>query len=142
MKTPDWVVLSVQEGAESYFKPGFFSREEMMETDHRPWGYYTVLSDEPDHKVKRICVFPGKRLSLQRHRRRAEHWYLVRGEAIVTIEDRELALRPGEAVDIPCGAAHRLRNTGEEETAFIEVQTGEYFGEDDIERLSDDYGRV
>jgi mannose-6-phosphate isomerase len=113
-----------------------------METDHRPWGYYTVLADEPDHKVKRICVFPGKRLSLQRHRRRAEHWYLVRGEAIVTIGDRELALRPGEAVDIPCGAAHRLRNTGEQETAFIEVQTGEYFGEDDIERLADDYGRV
>ncbi|MCX5821034.1 MAG: phosphomannose isomerase type II C-terminal cupin domain [Deltaproteobacteria bacterium] len=113
-----------------------------METDHRPWGYYTVLADEPDHKVKRICVFPGKRLSLQRHRRRAEHWYLVRGEAIVTIGDRELALRPGEAVDIPCGVAHRLRNTGEEETAFIEVQTGEYFGEDDIERIADDYGRV
>ena len=113
-----------------------------METDHRPWGYYKVLSDEPDHKVKRICVFPGKRLSLQRHRRRAEHWYLVRGEAIVTIGDRELALRPGEAVDIPCGAVHRLRNTGEEETAFIEVQTGEYFGEDDIERIADDYGRV
>jgi mannose-6-phosphate isomerase len=108
-----------------------------METDHRPWGYYTVLADEPDHKVKRICVLPGKRLSLQRHRRRAEHWYLV-----ITIDDRELGLRPGEAVDIPCGAAHRLRNAGQEEAVFIEVQTGEYFGEDDIERLSDDYGRV
>jgi mannose-6-phosphate isomerase len=113
-----------------------------METDHRPWGYYTVLSDEPDHKVKRICVFPGMRLSLQRHSRRAEHWYLVRGEAIVTIGDRELSLRPGEAVDIPCGVAHRLRNPGAMETAFIEVQTGDYFGEDDIERLSDDYGRI
>jgi mannose-6-phosphate isomerase-like protein (cupin superfamily) len=113
-----------------------------METDHRPWGYYTVLADEPDHKVKRICVLPGKRLSLQRHRRRSEHWYLVRGEAVATIEDREIALKPGDAIDIPCGAAHRLRNTGEDEAAFIEVQTGEYFGEDDIERLADDYGRV
>jgi mannose-6-phosphate isomerase len=113
-----------------------------METDHRPWGYYTVLADEPDHKVKRICVFPGKRLSLQRHRRRAEHWYLIRGEAIVTIGDRELALRPGEAVDIPCGTAHRLRTMEGEEAVFIEVQTGEYFGEDDIERLADDYGRA
>jgi mannose-6-phosphate isomerase len=113
-----------------------------METDHRPWGYYTVLSDEPDHKVKRICVFPGKRLSLQRHHRRGEHWYLVRGEAVATLEDREIALRPGDAVDIPCGVAHRLRNVGEDEAAFIEVQTGEYFGEDDIERIADDYGRV
>jgi len=113
-----------------------------METDHRPWGYFTVLSDEPDHKVKRIFVFPGKRLSLQRHRRRSEHWYLVRGEAVATIEGREISLRPGDAVDIPCGAAHRLRNVGENEAAFIEVQTGEYFGEDDIERIADDYGRV
>jgi mannose-6-phosphate isomerase len=113
-----------------------------METDFRPWGHYTVLADEPDHKVKRISVDPGKRLSLQRHRRRSEHWYLICGEAVATLEDREIPLRPGEAVDIPCGATHRLRNTGKAEAAFIEVQTGEYFGEDDIERLSDDYGRV
>ena len=113
-----------------------------METDHRPWGYYTVLADEPDHKVKRICVFPGERLSLQRHRCRNEHWYLIRGEAVVTIEDREIVLRPGDAVDISRGAAHRIRNTGKNEAAFIEVQTGEYFGEDDIERIEDDYGRV
>jgi mannose-6-phosphate isomerase len=113
-----------------------------MEMDYRPWGYYTVLADEPDHKVKRICVFPGKRLSLQRHLRRAEHWYLLCGEAVVTLEDREIRLGPGEAVDIPCGAAHRLLNTGGEEACFIEVQTGTYFGEDDIERLADDYGRL
>ncbi|MDP2840051.1 MAG: phosphomannose isomerase type II C-terminal cupin domain, partial [Syntrophales bacterium] len=83
-----------------------------------------------------------KRLSLQRHRRRAEHWYLVCGEAVATIEDREVSLRAGEAVDIPCGASHRLRNTGDEEATFIEIQTGDYFGEDDIERIADDYGRV
>ena len=113
-----------------------------METDHRPWGYYTVLADEADHKVKRICVYPGKRLSLQRHRRRAEHWYLLAGEAVVTLNGREIILRVGEAVDIPRGAAHRLQNIGGTEAAFIEIQTGEYFGEDDIERLADDYGRV
>lgn len=113
-----------------------------METEHRPWGYYTVLADEPDHKVKRICISPAKRLSLQRHRRRAEHWYLVRGEVIATVDGREICLRPGEAVDIPCGASHRLRNTGEVEAAIIEIQTGDYFGEDDIERLADDYGRL
>lgn len=113
-----------------------------METDHRPWGYYKVLADGPDHKVKRICVYPGKRLSLQRHCRRAEHWYLIHGETVVTIGDRERPLRAGEAVDIPCGTLHRLWNIGGEEAAFIEIQTGDYFGEDDIERLEDDYGRV
>lgn len=113
-----------------------------METNHRPWGHYTVLSDEPDHKVKRICVLPGKRLSLQRHRKRQEHWYLVRGTAVVTIEDREITLKPGGAVDILCGTPHRLGNIGEDEVVFIEVQTGNYFGEDDIERLADDYGRT
>jgi mannose-6-phosphate isomerase-like protein (cupin superfamily) len=113
-----------------------------METDQRPWGYYTVLADEPDHKVKRICVFPGKRLSLQRHRLRSEHWYLILGRAVATVGEQEIALEPGKAVDIPRGTAHRIRNAGEGEAAFIEVQTGEYFGEDDIERLADDYGRT
>jgi mannose-6-phosphate isomerase len=113
-----------------------------METDHRPWGYYTVLADEADHKVKRICVYPGKRLSLQRHRRRSEHWYLLSGEAVVTLDIWEIPVRSGGAVDIPCGSVHRIANPGETEIAFIEIQTGEYFGEDDIERLEDDYGRV
>lgn len=113
-----------------------------LEEDHRPWGYYQVLSDEPDHKVKRIVVYPGKRLSLQRHRRRAEHWYIVNGEAIVTRNDEELNLKAGQSVDIPRGAAHRVMNPGTENMALIEVQTGDYFGEDDIERLEDDYGRT
>jgi len=114
----------------------------MMETDHRPWGYYTVLADEVDHKVKRIVVYPGKRFSLQRHKRRSEHWYLLEGEVIVTLDGREITLHKGQMVDIPCGAAHRLQNVCTTEAAFIEVQTGEYFGEDDIERLADDYGRL
>jgi mannose-6-phosphate isomerase len=114
----------------------------IMETDHRPWGYYEVLADENDHKVKRIIVYPGKRLSLQRHRRRSEHWLILYGKAVVTINLEELELQAGQAVDIPLGAAHRILNAGDENLAFIEVQTGEYFGEDDIERLQDDYGRA
>ncbi len=113
-----------------------------MEIDYRPWGYYEVLSDERDHKVKRIVVFPGSRLSLQRHRRRAEHWFIVCGAAIVTLGDNDLTLIAGQAVDIGRDTWHRIRNPGPENMAFIEVQTGEYFGEDDIERSADDYGRT
>jgi mannose-6-phosphate isomerase len=113
----------------------------VLEEDHRPWGYYQVYADEPDHKVKRIVVYPGKRLSLQRHRHRAEHWYIVSGQALVTRGDEEIPLVAEGSIDIPRGAVHRIRNPGSEEMAFIEVQTGDYFGEDDIERLEDDFGR-
>jgi len=116
--------------------------EEKYEEEHRPWGFYRVLADEEDHKVKRIVVYPGKRLSLQRHRRRTEHWYILRGRALVTLDGGEIPLEPGQSVDIPRGTVHRVTNPGEEVLAFIEVQTGDYFGEDDIERLEDDFGRV
>ncbi len=116
---------------------------EQLNTEyHRPWGYYIILADEENHKVKRIVVNPGKRLSLQRHQKRTEHWYILFGKAIVTLNDQEITLLPGEAVDIPITAWHRIQNPGAEETAFIEVQTGEYFGEDDIERAEDDFGRT
>ena len=110
--------------------------------NYRPWGFYEVLSDEPDHKLKRITVYPGKRLSLQRHRRRSEHWYIVQGSGVVTLDDKEIKLEGGEAVDIPKGAAHRIKNPAKNNMVFVEVQTGDYFGEDDIERLEDDYGRA
>ena len=110
--------------------------------DRRPWGYYAVLADEPDHKVKRIVVNPGQRLSLQRHKRRSEHWFVVRGRAVVSRNDEVIELEAGSAVDIPRGAWHRIKNPGREDLAFIEVQTGDYFGEDDIERREDDYGRA
>ncbi|MBN2514949.1 MAG: phosphomannose isomerase type II C-terminal cupin domain [Deltaproteobacteria bacterium] len=113
-----------------------------LEEDHRPWGYYQVLADEPDHKVKRIVIYSGKRLSLQRHRHRAEHWHVIKGEAIVTRNEEELPIGRGQAVDIPRGALHRIMNPGTEDLIFIEVQTGDYFGEDDIERIEDDFGRV
>lgn len=114
----------------------------VLEEDHRPWGYYQVISDEPDLKIKKISVYPGKRLSLQRHKKRAEHWFIVKGTAIVTLDSSEIPLEAGMSIDIPRGSFHRIMNTGRENLALIEVQTGDYFGEDDIERVEDDYGRV
>ena len=116
--------------------------EKRNQENHKPWGFYTVLSDEPDHKVKRIVVYHGKRLSLQRHRRRSEHWHMVDGRALVTLNDKEILLKKGMSVDIPAGSAHRIKNTGLENLVFIEIQQGDYFGEDDIERLEDDFGKV
>ncbi len=110
--------------------------------DHRPWGYFCVLADEPDHKVKRIVIYPKQRLSLQRHRYRMEHWYIVHGCGVVTRDNEVIPLKAYEAVNIPQGAWHRIMNTGHENLIIIETQTGEYFGEDDIERSEDDYGRV
>jgi mannose-6-phosphate isomerase-like protein (cupin superfamily) len=112
------------------------------ETDHRPWGFYEVLEDAEDHKVKRITVYPGKRLSLQRHRRRSEHWHCIGGSGVVTLDGARVVLTKGKSVDIARGASHRVENTGDEDFRFIEVQQGDYFGEDDIERIEDDYGRA
>jgi mannose-6-phosphate isomerase len=114
-----------------------------MDTNNkRPWGYFEVLSDAPDHKVKRIVVEPGGILSLQRHKLRAEHWFIVSGSGTATVEGKEYSVHAGSAVDIVQGAAHRMENTSSENLVIIEVQTGKYFGEDDIERLEDKYGRV
>ena len=110
--------------------------------DERPWGSYTVLDEGPTHKVKRLVVAPEKRLSYQTHARRAEHWFVVAGRGVVTLEGAEVEVGPGSAVDIATGAAHRIANGGDEDLVFIEVQHGEYFGEDDIERLEDDFGRT
>ncbi len=107
----------------------------------RPWGYYKVLADEGIYKCKEIVVLPGKRLSLQRHQRRAEHWYIIAGIAEITLDDRSILLNPGQAIDIPRKALHRIENKGTGNVHFIEVQTGDYFGEDDIERIEDDFGR-
>lgn len=108
----------------------------------RPWGSFEVLDDAPTHKVKRIQVHPGQRLSYQRHARRAEHWFVVWGIGDVTLEGQSRSVVAGDALDIPRGFAHRIANTGQGQLVFIEVQHGEYFGEDDIERLEDDFGRV
>jgi len=113
-----------------------------LEHDNRPWGSYDVLEDGTTHKVKRIDVLPGKRLSYQRHEKRAEHWFIVSGQATITLDGEIHEKGPSESVDIPRGTAHRIENKGTEPVVFIEVQHGTYFGEDDIERLEDDYGRA
>ena len=111
-------------------------------TVHRPWGSFTVLEDAPDCKVKRLVIKPGQVLSLQRHHRRAEHWTVVRGTAKVRLGDQEFLLEANQSTYIPVETLHRLENPGEENIHLIEVQTGDYFGEDDIERLEDIYGRI
>ena len=116
--------------------------EMSRERDERPWGAYEVLVDALDHKVKQILVRPGKRLSYQVHARRSEHWFVVRGYGAVTLDGDRNEVKPGCAIDIPVGVSHRVENTGAEDLVFIEVQHGEYFGEDDIVRLEDDFGRV
>jgi mannose-6-phosphate isomerase-like protein (cupin superfamily)/glycosyltransferase involved in cell wall biosynthesis len=108
---------------------------------HRPWGEYTVLEDHEAYKVKRIEVGPGQRLSYQKHERRSEHWTIVRGQARVTLNGKEIDLLEGQAIDIPRHWAHRISNPGRDILIFIEIQKGDYFGEDDIIRLEDDYGR-
>ena len=110
--------------------------------DRRPWGTFTVLDEGDGFKVKRIEVFPGKRLSYQKHAQRAEHWVVVQGTAKVTLDDEEINVLAGEAIDIGVGSAHRVENAGTELLVFIEVQRGGYLGEDDIVRLQDDFGRA
>jgi len=112
------------------------------EFDERPWGNFTVLDDEmSDHKVKRIVVAPGKRLSYQLHAKRSEHWLIISGHATVILDGIEYHVGPGENIDIKIGQAHRCENRGTEPVVFIEIQCGTYFGEDDIIRLEDDFGR-
>lgn len=110
--------------------------------DQRPWGTFTVLDEGEGFKVKRIEVLPGKRLSYQKHSQRAEHWVVVQGTAKVTLDDRDILVEAGEAIDIAIGSAHRVQNPGEQTLVFIEVQRGDYLGEDDIVRLQDDFGRA
>src|SRR5688572_22984425 len=100
--------------------------------DRRPWGTFTVLDEGENFKVKRIEVLPGKRLSYQKHAQRAEHWFVVQGTAKVTLDDNEITVSAGEAIDIAVGSAHRVENPGKEMLVFIEVQRGSYLGEDDI----------
>ena len=114
----------------------------VVEHDERPWGNYTVLADEPGFKVKKITVMPEKRLSYQQHSRRSEHWFVVAGSGQVVIDGRTSPVSRGAAVDIPLGSSHRIQNLGSEDLVFIEVQHGDYFGEDDIVRLDDDFGRL
>ena len=109
--------------------------------EERPWGRFEVLHDTTYFKSKKITVWAGQKLSYQSHTKRAEHWVVVKGNAEVTLDDVVHRLKVGEHIHIPLGAKHRMANPGPGEMEFIEVQTGTYFGEDDITRYSDEYGR-
>jgi mannose-6-phosphate isomerase len=118
------------------------NEEHVRQIDHRPWGKFIVLDEGENFKVKRLDVLPGMRLSYQSHTRRSEHWFIVRGTGKVTLNGEEILVKSGEAVDIPVGTAHRVENPSESELlVFVETQTGDYFGEDDITRFEDDFGR-
>ena len=116
--------------------------ERSQREGQRPWGFYRVLEESQHHKVKRIQVHPGKRLSLQRHRQRSEHWTVVEGKGLVTRGEECRSVVSGSSVDIDRGMIHRIENQGTKPLVFIEVQRGDYLGEDDIERLEDDFGRT
>ena len=114
---------------------------ELPATVHRPWGTYTTLKHEGGYQVKRITVAPGQKLSLQYHHKRAEHWVVTQGKAIVQVGDEKFETGSGEYRFIPLGEKHRLTNIGDTELVLVEVQVGSYLGEDDIVRLEDIYGR-
>jgi mannose-6-phosphate isomerase-like protein (cupin superfamily) len=117
------------------------TRSGALEYDERPWGYYQVIDEGAGFKVKRISVRPGHRLSYQRHDHRSEHWFFVRGDGSVTIDDDVRPVSAGTSVDIGVGVPHRVTNSGSDDVVFIETQVGDYLGEDDIVRLDDDYDR-
>ena len=113
-----------------------------IESEERPWGRFYVLHNEPTYKLKRIEVDPGGRLSYQFHHQRSEAWTIVEGTGTITLDDLVQDYQKGETVLIPQGMKHRIENKGSEKVVFIEVQTGTYFGEDDIVRIEDDYNRT
>lgn len=118
------------------------SKKSAPETVDRPWGSYTVLHEDKGYKIKIIQVNSGSKLSLQMHNHRSEHWVVLAGEAKITREDEIILLSPGESVDIPKLAKHRLENTGSQPLSIIEIQNGDYLEEDDIIRFEDIYGRI
>lgn len=116
-------------------------RVENLRTVYRPWGFYKVLEEGNFYKIKRVVINPGKRLSLQRHYHRSEHWIVVKGTAKIFLDGKEIILRKGESTFVPAGILHRIENPGKIPLEIIEVQIGEYLEEDDIERVEDDFGR-
>lgn len=130
-----FVVDALKTGANAQFT-------ELPATVHRPWGSYTTLKQEDGYQVKRIAVAPGQKLSLQYHTKRAEHWVVAQGKAIVQVGEVEYETGQGEYRYIPPRKKHRLTNIGDNELVLIEVQIGSYLGEDDIVRLEDIYNRA
>ena len=114
---------------------------EYLEKEERPWGRYYVIHDQENYKIKRIEVEPGQRLSYQFHEKRSETWVIVKGNGMVIIDEKQQNISEGETILIPKKSRHRIENISDTQLVFIEIQTGTYFGEDDIVRLSDDYNR-
>jgi mannose-1-phosphate guanylyltransferase/mannose-6-phosphate isomerase len=145
--TPDALLVSAREKVEQVKqvvaklkdsdRPQYATHRKVF----RPWGSYDSLESGPGFQVKRLTVLPGARLSLQRHQHRAEHWVVVSGTARIICGEQEFTLKPAESTFIPVGTVHRLENIGSEMLEVIEVQTGSYLGEDDIERFEDDHNR-
>ncbi len=117
------------------------SKAPVLDSEERPWGSWHVIDVANGYKIKRIHVNPGCRLSYQTHEHRSEHWVVIFGIATCTIDGKVVVAHPGQSVDVPLGAKHRLANLGEQELVIVEVQHGAYTGEDDICRIEDDYGR-
>lgn len=110
--------------------------------ESRPWGTFEILLEDNNCKVKKIVVNPKQKLSLQSHEKRAELWQIISGEGEVTLNEEKIVVQSGSFVEIPVTTIHRIENTGNEKLTFIEIQTGVYFGEDDIIRYEDIYGRT
>ena len=113
-----------------------------MNNETKPWGNYRVLHKEEGIQVKRIELKPGCRLSLQKHARRSEKWTVISGAGVATSGIHETPVHKGSFIDVPVGEVHRMHNTGPDPLVFIEIQFGNYLGEDDIVRLQDDFGRA
>ncbi len=113
-----------------------------MNSDQRPWGNYTVLLKDTNFQVKRIEIKPRLRFSLQKHMKRAEKWIVTAGAGVATVGDKQVPVQRGSFIDVACGQVHRMHNTGDQPLVFIEVQFGDYLGEDDIIRLEDDFSRT
>ena len=115
---------------------------ELQKLETRPWGGYIILVDDEKCKVKKLLINPKKRFSLQYHNKRTETWTIIKGNLEITIEDKKGIYSYGQTMTVPVGTIHRIENVGDEVAEIIEVQTGTYFGEDDITRLEDDFGRI
>ena len=119
----------------------FMNQDNYLYIEDRPWGSFSIIQHDPAYKIKRIEVKPGARLSYQYHNKRSEVWVIIQGEGLITLNDKVNNYKKGDTILIPKKTKHRIENKGNDNTIFIEVQTGSYFGEDDIVRLEDDYNR-
>lgn len=148
VETSDAVLVAHKDRAQDvkqaveYLKASQRGEHASSDRVYRPWGYYESIDSGPAYQVKRLMLKPGARISLQLHRRRAEHWVVVAGKAKIVRGEDQIVLGPNESTYIPPGTRHRLENAGAEALFVIEVQSGDYLGEDDIERFDDDYRRT